>query len=432
MLSSIAATLFVSAATTFPQAIESAAAAVDKADRADVVILISTKHRTQVTKSEMRVVYDRPSKLFVTVSEPVQNGRDTTHVSFLVNGKSALGYDHVTGEYLQRETANIGPLHQRVTIAFGDLGEPFLAATDGDALRAQLNRLVPMGTYKRTATANGELWTANNSRSGSKTVVGFDKFGRFLSLGVSSADGYTRWTLRYRPPSTPALKIPAGAKRVDSFVQRPAPPSYADAKTKGIVQASQRAYDKLRHVAFDVTEGSETTRVWVSGAKVREDQRMVRWAFDGKMATMVDVKGKRVFRGPARPSTVIDAAGQLGEGVDSATRWFLLGENPMRTLFSSKFNLRSSGEINLGGMVCDLISIEGPWKGSMLIRRKDGLLRELNVIVLDSRKKVVSSSVQTFNYRSIGTPLPASQFEITSPGDYRRATLQALVKPGKE
>lgn len=419
--------LFASAIiqSPFVLAVERAARAVESTQKGSVDVSVMTRVGGAESRTTYNIGIARPNSIRLTIREPEQGPFDETHRSYSLSGRTAVAYDYRANEYLSRKVGGAGSLYEKTLEIVGDLGEPFGCAVSGTALKTTLVRFAQMGRWRATTTSAGTTYESENRTRGARLVVQFAPDGRLAKVDLAQQKDRSLWTYRYGTGAATSLDIPKGAKKVLQFTARPKPPRYEDAASKSTLESCIRAYSGLTRLKLDAT-GPESYRFWMSHRLFRLESDRVQWTYRSGKAEVLDRDRKTLFTGRVTPGELIGALGALGHPVPAHVRSFLLQNNPIVSLFSGDFKVRSAGSVQVPGMNIRIINVEGKyWSGLIDIDEKTRLVSKIKVENRDGMGRVVSRSTSSYRYSNVNIQLPNSLFSLTTP----KGTVRASLKP---
>ncbi len=260
--------------SVFTQTVDRAAVAIDAMKSGSVQLRIETSLDKGKTITSASIRFQKPEILLIRLKEPIQGEFDATDRSYRLQGSSMVAFDHRWNEVLRRRSMPKGTLSERAEYAIGNLGEPFSCVFSGTGLRNTLSRFAKMGDWTLKRDRAGSSLSAFNAHSKARLLLTFDFAGRLTRVALNQTDSYSNWTYSYAAGGPNALLIPKGAKSVNQFTARPAPPKFEDASAKQIFQESVRTYDRLRSYQLSIEGTARKSRLWVSGRNLRGDTRI--------------------------------------------------------------------------------------------------------------------------------------------------------------
>jgi outer membrane lipoprotein-sorting protein len=401
-----------------------------KLDRATIAIEVDAKFPQHSSQSKLELAYVRPNHARIRLTEPETPHKLAIDRTFYLLNNRLIGYDAKNNQYLERPVSTQGTLAARLTAALGGMEDAAKVAMDPDELKTYLNNFRGLDGWKINRGARETTLTRSvkSADAASDIQLKFDgQTGLFRSASLSTHNSSLNWTYRYgTAPRSIGFTPPRTALRVETFYVPGPPPTYANRAARDIMDRSAQAYNTLRGAHFEVSDGEQTTKVWLTGRMMRESQPRFDWAYDGSNLTIIDHATRTYRRGRSSSPGVLTYLSRLEKRADPLTRALASGGNPVQSILRPDLTVRVAGQLSLSGTVVDIVQMTAPGiRISAQIRRDNRLFQQIVTDTLNSQGQVVSRSERNFRYVSFGQPLPATTFQLARPAGYTEAPLPA-------
>lgn len=365
------------------------------------------------SSSHFEVAYLQRTRLRLRVKQPVMGGQPASDRTYTLSPGQFAGLDTLNNEYVLRKVPDEGSLAERAGTIMGSLDDSVQAILDPAVLEAFVGRVSPLKGW--TMKRSGNLLKLQQHTG--PNAVQFDIDGsRFVMrrMRLETLQGYIEWRFAYqRPPERIEFVPPRNAIEVVAFYVG-GRANYADPGSKKLAEAAIKAYEGYSQGAFDVVSSSGAARVVFDGRKARQNGGGADWAYDGKVATIRDVKTGTVYRGAATFSELLTALSAAKQAVDPTLRLLMVRRNPVRELLGPGMKARRVGAISQDGRMCDILELTGPGaRISLWLDQKTHLLARIATENQDARGNTVSESEKTFSYLA-PTTVSAQTFSLGS------------------
>lgn len=430
MVSSLASLLIV-AAPTFAADADRAITRLTAMKAGTASVSVNSNDGIKREVAQYEVSWDGPSKIVFRMRTPVASGIDATDRTYAISGRSFVGFDATTREVIRRESPTVGTGFQRLSTVLGGATEAVRFFLDPAFPSEFFTPLKSAKDWKLAGSSSSRTWTLAGKRGSTPFSyrLTFNREGLPTAIRMATGGATLDWKLSYPPRRSSSFTVPRNAAPVSAFMQRSAPPKFADREAREIVQLGQRTYDQLRNVEVTVSSNEGTFRLAASGDRLSESGPRVSWAYDGATLVLIDRSRRMAYRSKSGRLGIIERVASVGHQVHALQRTWVLRENALRQLFSPDLTVRSVGRVRIGSSDAVALNVDGRmWKGDLLLRRSDGLLLQTNTRNVDASGRTVSSSRQTFTYGTIGKTLPASRFQLAIPAGFQVKEFPPLVK----
>ncbi len=194
-------------------------------------------------------------------------------------------------------------------------------------------------------------------------------------------------------------------------IVKPAPPVYANAATRSLVNACRKAFANLKSARFSIVTSGETKRYTYSAGRMSGAQRTVQWVYDNRRFTVST--GKGLFAGKVGPYSVNSWLTRAGISPEVVPIQLIAKKNPLDTLVAPGSRVRKIGVMTVNGAMSDLVEIKSPGlRVSIAIRRDNHLFASLLAQNVDSKNRVLFSSTRALSWSAVNAPVPASAFKL--------------------
>lgn len=415
-----------------PTVIESSLLAYSRMDKGAAQVRVVSRSPYKNDTSNYKVKFIRPDQIELEVMEPARDGNPAFSRIYTIRGKEFYGYDPTAGEYLTREVEAEGLLAAKFGSVAGGVDDAVQYLLDPRGMEPFLLPLKSLPDW-RVVIKNGKIFCVRSIKSkGQKSEVNlkFDFKSRLLESAKLVADVSTMSIdYRYEKPPVGILFVPPKtAQRVDSFYQRPVQPKYSSKVARNVAESAQKAYNRLKHVAYTVEDSDGSIKTWLSGTKMKEQGPNYEWAYDGTTLYLVDHVQKTFYEGRASIKKVNEILAQAGARIDPLLKSIANKRNPMSMLFAADLTVSHVGKMENGGKTISIL--EGKTKGARIqagIYQDSKLLANLHVENLDMKGKVLAESDRRVTYTSVGKPLDKNLFVLKAPQGYRVEDVEQLA-----
>lgn len=324
--------------------------------------------------------------------------------SFVLNGSTLYGIDHLTHQMLQRKVVAKGTLTERFQSAIA-LDEPIRIAADSVGLDLFLSPLRELRGWK--ITERGDNRQAIATTPTGRFEITFSKStGRLASVAIRSGAAGLRWTYSKWSSSPGSFAVPTNYRRVNEFYESPPYPKAADSATNNLLNATFAAHGRLRYANYRVTDGSGVTQVWLNDGAARQINARGEWKWSGGTLRYTK-RGSAPQSRKAKLREVETTLAQQGLEIEPMLHRWLQGRNPLSMMWKPDLQARVRGEITVGKMRGSILELRSSGiRITAIIRRDSYLIHSLTTENLDRAGNVVASSERRFEYLSVGKPLP--------------------------
>lgn len=195
-------------------------------------------------------------------------------------------------------------------------------------------------------------------------------------------------------------------------IVKTAPPVYADAATRKLVEGCRKAYAALKSGKFSITIDGRSKQYAFSGGRLYGAQEGVKWSFADKQLTVA--KGQNFYKGKVRPYGINQYLVKAGASPEMLPIQLLDKKNPMAVVIPPGARVKKIGSGTTGHTPFDIVeATSGGIVVSISIRRDNHLLAALGAKNLDSRGRTVSRTWRDFSWSGINAALPANQFQLS-------------------
>lgn len=395
----------VLAPVTFGELADRCISVHKKANAGAFMVDFSSTGTEQNRSGTYEVAYLRPDKLRFRVRMQQTAKTGPIDQSFILVGPTLYGVDHNSAQMLQRKVQAKGSLPERFQSAIA-LDEPIRVAVDATGLELFLS---PMRELRRwQISLAGDTYQAIAPTPSGRFELGFSKSsGRLVSVAIRSGAAGLRWTYKGWKANPGSFKIPSGLRKVNEFYETPPLPKAADRASKELLQSVFNAYARLRHVAYKVTDGTDTISVWLSDGSARQINARGEWSWQ-KGTFRIAPKGAAPTSKKAKLTEVENTAGRYGMNIEPMLQRFLQGRNPLSTMWKPDLTAKIVGQVNVGTMKCTILELKSRGiRINAMIRRDTNLIHSLSTESLDRSGNVINASERRFTYSSVGRPLPS-------------------------
>jgi hypothetical protein len=373
---------------------------------ATVTVNTTTVAAGGVRKAEYKIAFRRPDQARIGYGGRV----------YYVLGRKAFAYDQKAQEYITRTLPARMTLVESMSFFIGSLDEAIQTALEPSNVAGLLKRFEAVPHWKQERSKRQLIFTSD---SGVRLAFGGNT-SLLEEIRMRANGNEMQWRFAYGPPSSIAFRPPAGAIKVESFLEGPPKPTYETVGARELVEASARKYDTLH--SGKVAVGGST--IWFAPAKIRELQQRVEWAYSDGVLTIKDRASGRVYSGKTPYSSVSNYLEKLGTLPDPAVRQLTTRRNMMRALLSSISRIKRVGDISVGGTTYQIVQIDEPLLRVSCWLRGDRLIARVTSESLDRAGSVVTRSEREFSYSDINKAVPPKTFQIEG----KALPLQRLVK----
>jgi hypothetical protein len=385
-----------------------------------------------------RQAYDVTSDgmtVLLRIREPQSPGRGAADRSFHFRPNRVDAYDRMADERLTRAIPPIATWAERATYVLGPIDELLTLILNGKAAKAQFANYRGLSSWKVTETAASTKLTRRVKAPGGTnlTILQFaPRTGLLTSLTIRTPDSSTHWTLKYQPPTTPKLAIPARAREVEAFTLAPEPPKYVGPAAKPLVDSMFRAYSELRRVTLMIANGKTRSFVTLDGNRVAEANDTLGFGYDGRTLTVVVPRTRSFYQGRIARRDVPEVIAELKGEMHPLTRQYLRGRTPMRELLGPEMEVSVTGTMRTPlGVACDILSARSrAVRMLLMVRRDNHLLDASTSTTLDADGQPVTNTTHRFRYLGLGKESPDATFRLRPPVNYRVLPLPPIPPSG--
>ncbi len=385
-----------------------------KAANVSITVFRSEAAGKKTTES-FQLAFVRPNEVRLRMQTKASGDQRATDRVFAIVGNRLTAYDATAGERLQKTLQGSGTLADRLIAVLGPLNDGVQAILEPARMAAVLDPFKALKGWT-VSKESADVVLVRRMNSANSVMLRFDAKTLLVKKVFFLASGNTmEWTYTYGPkPTTVAFRPPSTAILVDEFVNRVAPPRYADAAARRAGETALNAMNRLRAAEFTITgnDGLNSKVSYTSGM-VREELRGRAWAYDGSVLTASIDATKRHFSSKKGRNSSIDSLGDISMYGSPFVRALLQKRNPLFALLWQGYTVRIVGEMTIGGAKCTILEAKAmEIRNTISIRASDGL----PVMIRTENKEPGSShtivSQIDIKYSSVGKPLPASKFKI--------------------
>ncbi|MGV3615948.1 MAG: hypothetical protein ACO1SV_11485 [Fimbriimonas sp.] len=366
------------------------------------------------------------------IEEAAAPGRARSERTFLFGRTEVVAYDATANERITRPLPTEAQRLGRVIFTLGPVDDLVRFLLDGKQMGEFYGNMNKLTDWKLTKGTGGTTLTRDvrvgNGRN--TTTLRFAPRTQLLTaLSISTPKSSSRWRIQYLTPSKPTLKVPSTATTVSAFTVAPEPPRFATKAAERSVKAMMRAYGNLRRGVVTVREDMNLTTIALDGARVREENPTVTYAFDGTNLSILDRRRKVMYRGKTARGRIPALVSAMKGRTDPLTRQALQGRLPLRELMVPEMRVSTGGAVVMDGVACEILEFEKPGTRVMLCVRKDNhLLDSLTTTTLDPAGRPLLNTARRFRYQRLGQAQPTAQFSIVKKAGY---TVRPLPKLGQ-
>lgn len=332
------------------------------------------------------------------IREPRRRGMDRSDRTFLFAPTKVVGYDAIANEQLSEATAKGASRVARLEATLGPAGDIIKALLDPPTMKAFLGN-AKSGNWRVSAHGDQTWLTQSVPGLVKQELIALDRKTHLLRR----VDAYGRgseihWSLSYAAPGTVAFTPPSGARRVSAFTVAPEPPVFLSKQAEQVTHRLWGAYFRYPSGTISVDGSNGRTQIAISGRRIREDQRNVSYAYDGKVLTILDRLHNRFYRGETVRVAIADMLNGIGQSCDNLSRQLTSGRAPYRDAFTATTRVSVEGQVEGSGGPCDILSVNnGNARTTIFVRRRDGLIDSIMTTINGAM-----SSNRRYKYASLG------------------------------
>lgn len=351
--------------------------------------------------------YVRPSSVRLTVRKPPTAERAASTRTFLIQGDRLLAYDWDKRQYIDRvgkasrPTRRVNDLDLRLSTAIGGLDDAIAVQLNPESLRQLLQNFRLTDGWRRSSQGDLVVWSRKKLVRNLQTLteLKFDARSHLLRhLKVGSTQRMLEWACNYRGKPKAFSAIPAGSKRVEQFVDAPAPPNYKDATAKRALRGVSAAMLGLKNAAIDIDANGLTSHYWKFGQQLRGVSNRVEWTYDGRRLRVADAVRGIEWSGRCTVDHVPEWVDKAGGLLDPFFFQIVLGRSVLRSVLAPHVSVRSIGSIGAAGNQVDLVEIvDGRTRTQIEIGVRSRLVQAMTTTISDSRG-IVSRSTKRIQY----------------------------------
>ena len=359
---------------------------------------------------------------------PAAGKLDRLDLTFLMKGNTLVAYDRVANERLERSVPSKGGRATRLEEGTGAMEEAPAVIIDASRMKVMYTGLKGMSGWKESMGPGTRKLTRSAGKSSSRLV--FDaKTNLLKELYLKNPGTELLWKVTWSTPKPPTFSIPKGAKKVASFMESEAPPTFLSKAARSTYDSLLSAASRLKSAMVVIGEDGSATSIAYNTRSVRESQPRAAWAFSGKTLTVRAPSGT-YYSGRAGQGEVIDIVGQLGARVSPFTRNLLLKRVPFKNYFAFGDRIGLVGSVTIDGVKCSILRGTNPRRRtSILVRADNHLPKSVTTEQLDGRGGVLGTSNLEFTFSQMNGTLTPSALALPIPSGKRPKALPKAKLP---
>ncbi len=275
--------------------------------------------------------------------------------TFQISTEKTQAIDPALSQYTEAKAPADGRYEVELRRLAPELSEASLALSDPVYARMWLAQIRGSGkwSYRRT----GGRFVLS---SGSAVVEAREGDLALLRLRLGSGRRLSETRLAHLAPPRGAVLAPTQSlSKTEVLSPLAIRPQYENATAREVMEQMLASYDGLKRIGYEVTEAGRRTRVLLNGSRMRQDDDLVSWTYDGRIFRLFDKKTRRFAEGEAKFIEVVDAVGEAGSRVEPMGRSLAVKSNPFRLLITDRAEVRREGRMQIQGRPADIVFIKG-------------------------------------------------------------------------
>lgn len=349
---------------------------------------------------------DSPDAARLSIASPARKGFSATRRAYSVDGSVGIAFDAATQKFLKR-TGLKGSLADRLGFVCGGLEAPVEYHVDSSSAV----RFIESLEAQKGWTQSGRNIALK--KAGQSIAIEFLPSGLVAKFQIRAKSASLSWTATYGKFESASLRLPPGSVPVDRLDSPRTTVLNSDAASRATLEASIRAYDRLRQVSFE-TNGVTCHYANGSARQVGKDRE---WTYSDGVVTIIDHAKRRVFTKRINLANLASVLNANGAEYEPTLRQIMSGRNVIRRLFTPDLTVKSVGEVIIAGVPCRAVEAKGQGaRISALIRKSDHLAARITFENLNLKGQVLNRSDQAFSY----TPFKPDNLRVRIPSNYRR------------
>ena len=354
------------------------------------------------------------STSLLRLREPATQAVDRSDRSILLTQDKLTAYDAVANEYLTRSNKENGSVTTRLVSVLGPLPDALTLALDPATMK---NFFAQFRLFRDwSISKNGSTTTLLRRSKDSETMFRFEGAQPLLSeVMIRIPKSKLHWMLHYQSAVSLGLHIPKDANQVYTFTVKAAPPKFANAAAKSVVDKMTKAYAGLKFGVVEVASKEGTSHLYMGGRRLKEDRATFVWSYDGTILSVFNKRTKQFYQGKAPRPLIAEYVVEVGCEVDPIIRKIVANRVPFGDLFPTQATVALKGAVDTGNGMASIIQISKVNPSTALFVREDNhLLDSLESVTVDRRGRILSESKVQYRYSSLGEMPRGIAFSVES------------------